>query len=80
MMTATPMKYVVEMLQTLFVFSMEQAFRHAVEVDTFGRTILLTCQEPEAEFARDQVHAYGPDWRMPRSKGPMSAIIEPANC
>ena len=79
-MTATPMKYVVEMLQTLFVFSMEQAFRDAVEVDTFGRTILLTCQEPEAEFARDQVHAYGPDWRMPRSKGPMSAIIEPANC
>ena len=74
------MKYVVEMLQTLFVLSMEQAFRHAVEVDTFGRTILLTCQEPEAEFARDQVHAYNPDWRMPRSKGPMSAIIEPANC
>ena len=32
----------------------------------------------EAEFARDQVQAYGPDWRLPRSKGSMRAIIEPA--
>jgi ATP-dependent Clp protease adaptor protein ClpS len=39
---------------------------------------LITCELPEAEFGRDQIHAYGPDWRLPRSKGPMSAIIEPA--
>src|SRR5438093_5481464 len=70
--------YVIEMLQKLFVFSQEQAYRHAVEVDTHGRTILLTCALPEAEFARDQVHAFGPDHRMPRSKGSMSAVIEPA--
>src|SRR5580765_600655 len=70
--------YVIEMLQTLFVFSQDQAFRPAVEVDTHGRTILLTCTLPEAEFARDQVHAYGPDKRMPQSKGSMSAVIEPA--
>ena len=71
-------EYVIEMLQKLFVFSQEQAFRHAVEVDTHGRTILITCALPEAEFARDQVHAYGPDKRMPQSKGSMSAVIEPA--
>lgn len=71
--------YVIEMLQTLFVFSQDQAYRHAVEVDTHGRTILLTCGLSEAEFARDQVHAFGPDRRMPRSKGSMSAIIEPAS-
>jgi ATP-dependent Clp protease adaptor protein ClpS len=71
--------YVIEMLQTLFVFSRDQAYRHAEEVDTLGRTILLTCEQPEAEFARDQVSAYGPDPRLPRSKASMSAIIEPAN-
>ena len=70
--------YVIEMLQKLFVFSQDQAFHHAVEVDTHGRTILLTCALSEAEFARDQVHAYGPDKRMPQSKGSMSAVIEPA--
>jgi ATP-dependent Clp protease adaptor protein ClpS len=70
--------YVIEMLQKLFVFSQEQAYRHAVEVDTHGRTILLTCALPEAEFARDQVHGFGPDPRMARSKGSMSAVIEPA--
>src|SRR5580765_5936181 len=69
--------YVIEMLQKLFVFSLEQAYQHAVEVDTHGRTILLTCALPEAEFARDQVHAFGPDRRMPQSKGSMSAVVEP---
>jgi ATP-dependent Clp protease adaptor protein ClpS len=71
--------YVIEMLQALFVFSHEQAYRHAVEVDTHGRTILLTCALPEAEYARDQVHAFGPDRRMARSKGSMSAVVEPVN-
>jgi len=70
--------YVVEMLQRLFVVSAQQAFRHAVEVDTTGRTIVLTCDLPAAEYARTQIQSYGPDWRMPESKGSMSAIIEPA--
>jgi ATP-dependent Clp protease adaptor protein ClpS len=70
--------YVIEMLVRLFIFSADRAFQHAVEVDTTGRTILLTLALEEAEFARDQIHAYGPDWRMPRSKGSMSAVIEPA--
>jgi ATP-dependent Clp protease adaptor protein ClpS len=70
--------YVIEMLQRLFIFSLEQAYRHAEEVDRCGRTILLTCELPQAEFARDQIHAYGPDWRLARSKGSMSAVLEPA--
>ncbi len=70
--------YVVEMLQHLFLLSAGEAFRHAVEVDTTGRTIVITCERPEAEFARDQIHAYGADWRLPRSAGSMSAVIEPA--
>ncbi len=70
--------YVIEMLQRIFIFTLEQAYRHAEEVDRCGRTVLITCELPEAEYARDQIHAYGPDWRLPRSKGSMSAIIEPA--
>jgi ATP-dependent Clp protease adaptor protein ClpS len=70
--------YVIEMLQKIFIFTAEQALRHAKEVDSRGRTVLLTCELPEAEFARDQIHGYGPDWRLDRSKGSMSAVVEPA--
>jgi len=70
--------YVIEMLQKIFIFSLDQAYRHAEEVDTCGRTVLITCELPEAEFARDQIHAYGADPRMPKSKGSMSAVLEPA--
>ncbi|MFN7994050.1 MAG: ATP-dependent Clp protease adaptor ClpS [Bryobacteraceae bacterium] len=72
--------YVIEMLQKLFIFTLDEAFRHAEEVDRCGRTILITCELQQAEFARDQIHAYGPDWRLPRSKGSMSAVVEPAGC
>jgi ATP-dependent Clp protease adaptor protein ClpS len=70
--------YVIEMLQKIFIFTAEQALHHAQEVDSLGRTVLITCELPEAEFARDQIHSYGPDWRLPRSKGSMSAVLEPA--
>ncbi len=71
--------YVIEMLQRLFLLSQFEAFRHAVEVDTTGRTIVITCELPQAEFARDQIHAFGPDPLLPRCKGSMSAVIEPAS-
>ena len=71
-------EYVIEMLQKVFLTSRNDAYRHALEVDTTGRTVVITCELSEAEFGRDQIHAYGPDWRMPQSKGPMKAIIEPA--
>lgn len=70
--------YVIEMLQKIFIFSAEQALRHAQEVDANGRTVLMTCELSEAEFGRDQIHAYGRDWRMERSRGSMSAVVEPA--
>jgi ATP-dependent Clp protease adaptor protein ClpS len=71
--------YVVEMLEKLFALSTSDAWNHAVEVDTKGRTIVITCDLPAAEFARDQIHAFGADWRMPNSKGSMSAIVEPCS-
>ena len=70
--------YVVEMLIKIFCLSADAAFRHAVEVDTTGRTIVITCEREQAEFGRDQIHSYGADPRMPVSKGSMSAIVEPA--
>ena len=40
--------------------------------------MVLTGEREQAEFGRDQVHAYGADPRMPISKGSMTAMIEPA--
>ena len=31
-----------------------------------------------AELKRDQIHAYGADWRIPHCRGSMSAILQPA--
>ena len=70
--------YVIEMLTTLFMLTKGEAFQRAVEVDSFGRTIVITCERPQAEFGRDQIHAYGTDRRMSNSKGSMTAVIEPA--
>ena len=70
--------YVVEMLGAIFCHPAHVAFNHAVEVDTTGRTIVMTCEREQAEFGRGQIHAYGADPRMPNSKGSMSAVVEPA--
>ncbi len=70
--------YVIEMLRKLFLLSTADAFQHAVEVDTTGRTIVITCERPQAEFAREQIQSYGADPRMPQSKGSMSAVLIPA--
>src|SRR3954470_3169797 len=70
--------YVIEMLQKIFIFTLEEAYRHAEEVDRCGRTTLITCVPAQAEFARQQIPSSAPDWRLPRSKGSMSAIVEPA--
>jgi ATP-dependent Clp protease adaptor protein ClpS len=70
--------YVIEMLCKLFFMAVDQAYQHAVEVDSTGRTVVITCELAEAEFARDQIHGYGKDPRMPQCKGSMSAVIEPA--
>jgi len=70
--------YVIEMLCRLFCYGETQAYEKAVEVDKTGRTIVITCELPQAEFARDQIHGYGADPRMPECKGSMSAVIEPA--
>jgi ATP-dependent Clp protease adaptor protein ClpS len=47
-------------------------------VDATGRVIVLTTHREKAELKRDQIHAYGADFRIAACKGSMSAIIEPA--
>lgn len=70
--------YVLLMLRAIFGFPFEKGFQLAREVDTQGRVILLTTTKEHAELKRDQVHGYGRDVLLSRSKGSMSAIIEPA--
>ena len=70
--------YVIEMLARLFFKTVQEAYNHAVEVDSAGRTTVITCELEAAEYAKDQIHGYGPDWRMPKCKGSMTAILEPA--
>jgi ATP-dependent Clp protease adaptor protein ClpS len=71
--------YVIEMLTRIFLISAADAYRHAVEVDSMGRTVVLTCELPLAEYSRDQIQSYGPDPRMPKCKGSMSAVVEPVS-
>ena len=70
-------EYVIEMLSKLFGHSRETAFQMAVTVDNTGRVIVDTTHRERAELKRDQIHAYGADWRIPHCAGSMSAIIEP---
>jgi ATP-dependent Clp protease adaptor protein ClpS len=71
-------EYVIEMLGRLFGHDPLKAFTMAAEVDTAGRVIVDTTTKERAELKRDQIHAYGKDWRLPRCKGAMRAAIEPA--
>lgn len=70
--------YVIEMLRKLFGHPETLAFKMAEEVDATGRVIVDTTTLERAELKRDQIHAYGADPRISRSKGSMSATVEPA--
>lgn len=71
-------EYVIEMLGAVFGHGVATAFQMAVEVDAAGRAVVYTAHFELAELKREQVHAYGADWRIPRCKGSMSAVIEEA--
>jgi ATP-dependent Clp protease adaptor protein ClpS len=71
-------EYVIDMLRKLFGHPPELGFKMAQEVDSTGRVIVDTTSKERAELKRDQIHAFGPDPLLPRCKGSMSAVIEPA--
>lgn len=70
--------YVIEMLMQLFGHSPPTAYRMACEVDLRGRVVVDTTTKERAELKRDQIHTFGPDWRIAHCQGSMSATIEPA--
>lgn len=70
-------QYVVAMLQQLFGHPPAKGFQLAKEVDDKGRAIVLTTTKEHAELKRDQIHAFGADSLIARSKGSMTASIEP---
>ncbi len=71
-------EYVILMLKELFAHPIEKGFILAQEVDRTGRAIICTTSRERAELKQEQIHAYGPDPRLPRCKGSMTAVIEPA--
>ena len=71
-------EYVIEMLQRVFGHQLAQAFLMACEVDQEGRVIVDTTTQERAELKQEQIHDYGPDPRIPRCSGSMTAVIEPA--
>jgi len=71
-------EYVIEMLRALFGHPVEKGYQLAKIVDTKGRAIVFTTSLEHAELKRDQIHAYGPDPRLPRCQGSMSAELEAA--
>jgi ATP-dependent Clp protease adaptor protein ClpS len=71
--------YVVLMLNTVFGHPPEKGFELALEVDKTGRVVVATENLEVAELKRDQIHGFGPDPLIPRCKGSMSAVVEPAS-
>ena len=72
-------EYVIEMLKKIFGYPEERGFKMAEEVDSSGRVIVMTTHKELAELKCDQIHGYGADWRLERSQGAMSAVVEPAD-
>ena len=71
-------EYVVEMLQAVVGLTAADALARTLEADSTGSSIVRTCARSEAEKKRDLIHAYGPDWRLPHSRGSVAALVEPA--
>ena len=70
--------YVIVMLQNPFGPPVGKACVLARELDKSGREIVCTTSRQRAELKQEQIHGYGPDPRIPRSKGSMTAELEPA--
>jgi ATP-dependent Clp protease adaptor protein ClpS len=70
--------YVIEMLGRLFGLDPDTALMRACELDTIGRVVVDTTSRERAELKQEQIHAYGPDYRLVKCAGSMSAEIEPA--
>lgn len=71
-------QYVVELLAHVFGYAREKAFALACVVDSEGRAIVETAGHDQVTRHQRRIHSYGADPRIPRCRGSMSAIVEPA--
>ncbi len=69
--------YITEMLMDVFGHPPELAYRMACEVNIIKRVIVHVSSKTEAEQGCHRICSYGPDPRLSRSQGSMSAHIEP---
>ncbi|MEM7384347.1 MAG: ATP-dependent Clp protease adaptor ClpS [Verrucomicrobiota bacterium] len=69
--------YVIEMLMTIFGHPVELAYKMACEVDARKRVVVDIDTKEAAELKAKEITDFGPDWRLDRSVGSMSATIEP---
>lgn len=70
-------EYVVEMLMDIFGYDRKSSFEMTCEVDFRGRVVVFTGTREVAEMKSKEITLYGADWRLERSKGPMSTVLEP---
>ncbi|MGE0228445.1 MAG: ATP-dependent Clp protease adaptor ClpS [Dehalococcoidia bacterium] len=70
-------QYVIEMLGAVLGYQPEKAFAIACVVDSEGRATVETATHEEVARHQRQIHSYGPDPRVRRCRGSMSAIVEP---
>ena len=66
------------MLMKVFGFPPTRGYEHAKEVDSAGRTLLITTSQEHAELKQEQVHSFGPDPFVKKCSGSMTCVIEPA--
>lgn len=71
-------QYVIEMLGTVLGYEPEKAYALACLVDAEGRVTVETANHDQVTRHQRQIHSYGPDPRIARCKGSMSATIEEA--
>ncbi len=72
-------EYVIRLAQEIFGHPVEQGFQIAKQVDKEGRAILVTTHRELAELRVEQITSFGRDPLMARSKGAMTALLEPAD-
>ena len=68
----------IELLAHVFGYGLEKAYALASLVDGEGQVVLETAGHEQVSDHQQQIHAYGPDPRIERCKGSMSAIVEQA--
>jgi ATP-dependent Clp protease adaptor protein ClpS len=71
-------QYVIEMLGAVLGYESEKAYALACIVDSEGRVTIETAGHEQVTRHQRQIHAYGPDPRIARCRGSMSAVLEEA--